>query len=243
MPRVPRYGFVHTSAPTIANLGPGPNKKTILEIKIEAEKAAGVPCAELKRGHSPMDFSVAGRDGPDGYYTLPPFELWKERSYAFRLPPRVRGTDMSWTRPDLNEPQPAFVQRLAQPKPKLAMPWWYKAPAGHRAAPIQPSKGLRSSPTLPDRNFPYRSTNYEKMSVVTPPSVVAVRRVPHMPHSASAGALPKGKKVSSDAAVEQELRALRAAVREKDEVIAHLSSGASPSADSPPGASADSLPS
>jgi hypothetical protein len=58
MPRVPRYGYIHYSAPTIANLGPGPDKKTLLETKIEAELRVN-PMAMLRR--APMDFITKGR--------------------------------------------------------------------------------------------------------------------------------------------------------------------------------------
>ena len=147
MAKVPRNGYITYSMPCGVNLGPGPNKLSYLEMRIEAEKKAGGPNGNPKRPHRDVtDDKSIGRDGPDVFYDPVDLCLYKQKDYSFKLPPRVK-VDMAWKRPALNEKQPAYVERLYKCKPRED-PWWYKRPPGQRELPIQIRRS-QSAPTLP----------------------------------------------------------------------------------------------
>ena len=213
--RVPRHGYIQDTANCAVHLGPGPNRSTIREHKIELDRKNG---GELWM-KSQIPVGTPGLDGPGKHYSMPPLDVWKERYTSFKLPPRIPIEKSSWSRPSLNEPVPRFVSRLYVVQP-LCDPWWYRRPPGIK----DPLKQRRSAPVLPNRNIPSRA----------PPRHAAApagRTAPAMPRrSASASALrrpqsasPATPKSSVDKeALEEELRALRKGMQERDSVIAQL---------------------
>ena len=144
MGHVPRNGYISYSMPCVTSLGPGPNRRSTLEIK----RAAELKCGLIKTLHvrEPDDHSP-GRDSPDCYYNAVPLEFYKERSTSFKMAPRVP-IQVSMPRIDRSE-QPAWVQRLYNKKLECQSsgdPWWYVPLPYGGASGLKTPKHSRSAP-------------------------------------------------------------------------------------------------
>jgi hypothetical protein len=184
---------------------------------------------------APIETPVCS-DGPDCFYQCPPFECWKEKSTAFRLPPRIH-VDMTMPRLNHKEQMPAFVKRLAHPKVREVNPW--NKPPPHRPVPVPPSRGRRSAPTLPDQNFLGPRPGSSASHRAAPSAGTRT----HMARSASSGAMTHRRapqqQQNDDAAAaralmqrDEEVRQLRDMVRDRDALISQLL--ANGQSDSPP---------
>ena len=204
MGHVPRNGYISYSMPCVTSLGPGPNRRSTLEIK----RAAELKCGLIKTLHvrEPDDHSP-GRDSPDCYYNAVPLEFYKERSTSFKMAPRVP-IQVSMPRIDRSE-QPAWVQRLYNKKLECQSsgdPWWYVPLPYGGASGLKTPKHSRSAPTLPDTNYVYRQPP-------PPPKQKSPAIKPHQPRRPQSAA-PTGKQ--SDGALQAELKKARKKAAEAD---------------------------